>query len=201
MNIIMSIFAGLMIGLGGAANLIATGLTGAVFFSVGLYAILMFKGHLVTGKFSTIGNNGYHWFNYILCWFNNLIGTTFAALICLMSSKYDAICDGAIRVFSIRTTNTFVENIGLGILCGICVFIAVAGYARNSHPITVMLPVAIFVFCGFNHCVADMFYFIVAGKLLTAEAWIALAATTIGNFLGCAVPAMLINIDVRSAAP
>lgn len=197
----MSIFAGLMIGLGETANLIATGLTGAILFSVGLYAILMFKGHLVTGKFSTIGNNGYKWYNYIFCWFNNLIGTTFAALICLMSSKYDAIYDGATRVFAIRTNNSFFENIALGILCGICVFIAVAGYARNSHPITVILPVTIFVFCGFNHCVADMFYFTVSGKLLTADAWIVLAATTIGNFLGCAIPAMLINIDIRSTAP
>jgi formate/nitrite transporter FocA (FNT family) len=117
-----------------------------------------------------------------------------------MSSKYDAICDGATRVFAIRTTNTFVENIGLGILCGICVFIAVAGYARNSHPITVMLPVAIFVFCGFNHCVADMFYFVVSGKIFTLESQNALAATTIGNFLGCAVPVMLMNIDVRTTA-
>ena len=200
MNFLLSIFAGFLIGLGGTVNLIATGLTGAIFFSVGLYAILMFKGHLVTGKFSTIGINGYHWYDYITCWLGNFVGATFAALTCLMSSKYDVIYDGALRVSAIRFSNTFFENVALGILCGICVFIAVAGYSRNSHPLTVMLPVTVFVFCGFNHCVADMFYFIAANRMGDIHMYVALLATTLGNLLGCGIPALIVSAGLSKGS-
>lgn len=191
MNTFMSIFAGVLIGLGGTANLIIGGLPGAICFSIGLYAIILFKCNLVTGKLSTIGLNGFSILDYPLCYCGNALGALLTGGLTATMPKYIAMQETAQCIMSIRMSNSFSSNLVLGMFCGICVFIAVAGYVYNSHPITVMLPVAVFVYCGFNHCVADMFYMTVAQKLFDTEALLALLATTLGNILGCGLPAMI----------
>lgn len=182
--LIQSILAGLMIGIGGTANLIAGDLIGAILFSVGLYAIILFKYALFTGKIATLDNNGLRWYQYIICWIGNFLGAGLCAAIGALSAKSNAIYFAAQQVTKIRTGNTFIMNVALGILCGLLVAIAVRGYKNNSHPITVILPVTIFVFCGFNHCVADMFYFTAANEF-TVKTGVALLATTLGNIIGC----------------
>ena len=59
---------------------------------------------------------------------------------------------------------------------------AVEGYKRTGNWLFAIIPVAVFILIGFNHCVADMFYVAmsnVAGGAMT------LLPTTIGNIIGC----------------
>ena len=57
----------------------------------------------------------------------------------------------------------------LAIFCGILMFTAVEGSRKcreeknfTGSLFVVVMPVMVFIICGFNHCIADMFYFSVA---------------------------------------
>ena len=63
-------------------------------------------------------------------------------------------------------SNDFMTNFIYGIFCGMLMYIAVAGFNSSRNFIFVFVPVATFILCGFNHCIADMFYFFVG---MTAE--------------------------------
>lgn len=82
----------------------------------------------------------------------------------------------------IRCTNTIFANIILGVFCGLLMYIAVEGFARTDNFVMIVFPVATFILCGFNHCIADMFYTMVG--LSDWSAINALICTTIGNVVG-----------------
>ena len=56
----------------------------------------------------------------------------------------------------------------LAFFCGILMYLAVETFKREDlNPVirmtTVFLCVAVFILCGFEHCIANMYYFSVAG--------------------------------------
>ena len=61
-------------------------------------------------------------------------------------------------------------------------YIAVTGFAQTSNFLFVCAPVGFFILCGFNHCVADMFYSCLGGYEWTH--FLHLIPTTIGNIIG-----------------
>ena len=75
----------------------------------------------------------------------------------------------------------------LGIFCGMFIYFAVEGFAKVNNKIgkyiILMLCVAGFIICGFEHCVADMFYFALAG-VYTGKSLIAILFIIIGNSIG-----------------
>jgi formate/nitrite transporter FocA (FNT family) len=60
-----------------------------------------------------------------------------------------------------------------------------------------VLCVAVFILAGFEHCIADMFYFALSGKL--AEGFPSLLIITAGNILGgILIPVVnLINKELK----
>ena len=69
----------------------------------------------------------------------------------------------------------------LGVGCGMMMYTAVEGYKRTKSLLLVVFPVAAFIFCKFDHCIADLFYFAYAGALPPAHY---LPAVALGNTLG-----------------
>ena len=47
----------------------------------------------------------------------------------------------------------------LACACGVMMYLAVDGYKKTKSWLFVILPVMVFILCGFEHCVANMFYF------------------------------------------
>lgn len=83
-----------------------------------------------------------------------------------------------------RVNTPTLENIFLGILCGMLMYIAV-NYFVTAPWVTTMC-VAAFILLGTNHCVADMAYLLIAYKHETMlYQLLALISTTIGNVIGC----------------
>ena len=75
----------------------------------------------------------------------------------------------------------------LAIFCNIMIFIAVEGYKSIPHELgkylAIFFGVTVFVVCGFEHCVANMYYFTV-GKAWSMETGLYLLVMTAGNALG-----------------
>ena len=75
----------------------------------------------------------------------------------------------------------------LAIFCDIMIYVGVEGYKSIPHEfgkyLALFFGVTVFVICGFEHCVANMFYFTV-GQAWSVEAVFYLLIMTIGNAVG-----------------
>ena len=84
----------------------------------------------------------------------------------------------------------------LSIFCGILMFIAVDTFKESQGStikvIAVFVPVMVFILSGFEHVIANMYYFAIANTW-TFDTIIALIVMTIGNSIG----GMLIPIYQR----
>lgn len=173
---IKSIYAGGLIGLGGIAYM-ASGnkLHGAVLFSIGLVAILIFGLELFTGRACNPQTKPYE---LPVVWIGNYIGAAIMAVIAKSMFIYraDALVEG-------KLDKSFSELFIGGVVCGICIAVAVKGYKKTQNILVPMLGVTVFIVTGSEHCIADMFYFVLVGKLLILQ----LLTVTCGNLIGGAL--------------
>ncbi len=185
---VSAILAGLCIGFGGTVYLsLDNKVLGALFFTVGLFCVCNFGLHLFTGKVCYVfQNDGKYAASLVLVWLGNLVGTGAAALavrlsrISIISAKAASLCET-------KAGDGFVSLFVLGILCNIFIYIGVDGFKNAPHDIgkylSLFFGVMVFIICGFEHCVADMFY------IWLSDAWstgmvLRLLVITAGNFVG-----------------
>ena len=180
----LSIIAGMMIAIGGTIFLTIGGLEGALLFSMGLLTILCLKLELFTGKAGLLATKEIKPRKLLEIWIGNFLGTGIIAFLLITTPKGIFLAEEASKIVAIRLANGFFVNLIYGILCGLLMFMAVKTWQlTNGNPIYAMMPVAIFIICGFNHCIADMFYLHLGCMKITN--YHVLIPTTIGNIIGC----------------
>ena len=147
-NILLkSILAGIVIGIGGTVYLsIGNPIIGAIFFAFGLMSIVTSKFSLYTGKVGLITKIK-DIPDLFITLIGNFIGTTLIAWMELCANKL---------------SKTPVEVVTLSILCGVLMYLAVWQYKNTNRTEYVVFPVVIFILCGFEHSIANMFYFSLA---------------------------------------
>lgn len=181
---ILSILAGLMIAIGGVINLSIDGALGAFMFSLGLLIVLIFKLELFTGKAGLLATNEMKIGKLFKIWIGNFIGTAIVAILLTLTPKGVDLFEKSTQIVAIRNANDFYTNFVYGGFCGLMMYLAVSSYALGGlNPVYAILPVAAFILCGFNHCVADMFYLNIGATALTD--YLSLIPTTFGNICGC----------------
>lgn len=178
-----SILAGLMISMGGIIYLQIGGIIGATLFSIGLITVLMLKFELFTGKAGLLPTNDITWKKLLCIWLGNLYGCIMVATILSLTPIGASLVVSAQAIAVVRLANGPLANMVLGGCCGILMYIAVTLFNKQNNPIYAAMPVATFILSGFNHCVADMFYFSVAEAGLNV--WATIIPTTLGNICGC----------------
>lgn len=168
--------------MGGIINLTLGGLAGALFFSLGLITIVTFKYDLFTGKAGLLATKEIKAKRLIGIWFGNFVGAIVCAVLVSMTPSGQTLACKAADIVALRSGQSAFVNLILGIYCGMLMYIAVTGFKVTQNYLFIVAPVAFFILCGFNHCVADMFY-----TSLGATQWrdfIHLIPTTIGNVIG-----------------
>ena len=180
----LSIVAGMMIAIGGTIYLTLSGLEGALLFSMGLLTILCLKLELFTGKAGLLATREITLGKLLEIWIGNFLGSWIFAFLLIMTPKGVDLAMRASEIVAIRIANGFFVNFIYGIMCGMLMFMAVKTWQfTNGNPFYAMMPVGIFILCGFNHCIADMFYLhIGCADLFDYQV---LIPTTLGNLLGC----------------
>ena len=180
---VLSVAAGFAIG---AAGLVFARLSpiselgkyvGAFCFSFGLYYVLLKELRLYTGRIGYLSETPVR-FAVMLAL--NFAGAALAGA--LLRLSYDA--TSVVAISETKLALPWFNVLGRAFLCGMMMYFAVDGWKKTSSPFPVCLGVFIFVACGFEHCVADVFYFAGAGKLLTAIAWKFTFFAVLGNTLG-----------------
>ena len=201
-----SILAGIFISLGASASLAAPDkVIGAFLFTLGLTAILVFKVDLFTGKcgYLVTQKNKKEYLKYLaVVWIGNLLGCAcIAAVVGQTLTANTFLSNYQDKVF------TLIEHKGIGtvatsILCGMLMYIAVDGYKRCEKDrqltgcVCYILSVMVFILCGFEHCIADMFYFILAGSFHWSTL-VFLVCVTLGNLIGGSIIHLLITYSEK----
>lgn len=181
--------AGVCIALGGAAFLsLESKAAGAVFFSVGLFAVCTFGLNLFTGKVCYLFENKPRYLiDLLLIWLGNLVGAAGSAELLRLTRLSAALGERAEKLCTAKLNDSPLSVFILAIFCNILIFIAVDGFKNNPHELgkylAVIFGVAVFVICGFEHCVANMFYFSMA-HAWSGKTIIYLLIMTLGNALG-----------------
>ena len=128
--------------------------------------------------------------NWLFVYLGNFTGTGFVATLVVFGHTPDLfggrLAEKMIIAAQARVTQTFSEALIRGILCNILVCIAVwAAFAAKKVSGKLLMsfwPVMIFVLCGFEHSIADM-YFGVAGLLTSMEYGISATGLSLFTFL------------------
>ncbi|MDO5582149.1 MAG: formate/nitrite transporter family protein [Planctomycetia bacterium] len=166
-----SIFAGILIGFGGAVYLSVPNRTlGAFLFAFGLLTILIYQQKLYTGAIGYAGKI-YGAGTLTLIFLGNLIGTALTGFLLKCSNLSIASNAAALIVKKgdlIRHSwDDPIPVLVAGIFCGILMYLGVDSWRKETLPgaarvLMVILAVALFILCGFEHCIADMFYLFAA---------------------------------------
>ena len=127
--------------------------------------------------------------NWALVFLGNLIGAVLVATLVSLSGLFDPIADTVVNTAITKVNLGLFEAFFRGVLCNFLVCIAVwMSFAADSvggKIAAVFFPVMLFVLCGFEHSIANMFY-IPAGMITGTFAGLStpsLAAFLFGNLL------------------
>ena len=224
---ILAIFAGALIALGSAATNTASfgvadvGLARTIcglLFPFGLCMVIATGAELFTGNSLIVISvlerrcTALEMLrNWVIVYLGNFVGGAFIAWSCAMFGQFDY-GNGALAVYTIRIA---VGKCGIsagkavifGVLCNVlvCLGVLMAMSAKDAAGrfMGAFIPVSYFVICGFEHCVANMYY-ITAGMMAAAnpryamlaeQAGLDLSGLTVSNFLvGNLVPVTIGNI-------
>ncbi|MBQ7784151.1 MAG: formate/nitrite transporter family protein [Oscillospiraceae bacterium] len=185
---IRSVMTGIAIGIGGAVYLSCDNkYLGAFLFGTGLFVILTFGFNLYTGRVGyAVENKPAYIGELALIWFGNLCGTLLSGNM-FMLTRIREIGDKAAELCSVKLNDTPLSIFILSFFCGILMFIAADGYKKiesnTGKLLAVFLPVVVFILSGYEHCIANMFYYTVAG-VWSVKAVAYLLVMTVGNAVG-----------------
>ena len=196
-----AILAGFCIGLGGTVFLKLKdafpggNVVGALLFTIGLFTVCTRGYALFTGKACYLFDNPLpaYLLDLLVFWVGNLLGAMLIAgleHLTGMVGGETGIDATAAALVEGKMGATYLGLFVLGILCNICIFIAVNGYANNPHQVgkylALFLGVSVFILCGTEHSVADMYYWSVSGVLYAqpGESVLRLLIISLGNVVG-----------------
>ncbi len=191
-TMVLAILAGAFIALGAAFSTTATAgsnlpygmtrLLAGITFSLGLILVIVGGAELFTGNNLIV----MAWANkkistrmvlrnWLLVYVGNMIGAISIAILIFLSKQYlfgkGTVLINIMNIAQAKCLTGFVEGIALGVLCNILVCLAVwlcfSATSVTGKIISVIFPITAFVACGFEHCIANM-YFVPLGLLIKA---------------------------------
>lgn len=197
-----SIGAGAVLSLAAATAVIAGGpaaspewaaLIKAIIFPIGLILIIMANLSLFTGNIYSYGAcvaNGCNKWQAIgllvISWFGNLIGSIWVAYgVRISIPGFDL--HAIERVANSKTLISYPQLFVLAIFCNMLVCYAVSMARRNTGVLKlfgIFFPIFLFVFFGFEHSIADMFYMLFVEKFVVRDYLAFLGIATAGNIIG-----------------
>ena len=212
--ILLGMFAGAFIALAGVGatfgNVYVGKIAGALIFPAGLAMVVVAGSELFTGNCLMVTALLSREIgplkllkNWLFVFLGNLIGAMLVACIVVASGVLDSIADTVVATASAKVSMGFAEAMLRGVLCNFLVCIAVwmafGAKTVGGKIAAIFFPVMLFVLCGFEHSVANMYY-VPAGLFMnwfngTATAGLSMQAflvdnlfpVTIGNIIGGAV--------------
>jgi len=193
-------------------------LVGALLFPAGLAMVLIAGSELFTGNNLIVisvlekeASVGAMLRNWVLVYIGNFIGALFVAYLVNAGNQLglfgNQLAAATIKTAVTKASLPFGNAFILGIMCNFLVCIAVwmsfAAKTVSGKILGLYFPIMLFVLCGFEHCVANMYYVPAGLFALGNESYVAMAVEkgvemanlTWGNFfINNLIPVTLGNI-------
>lgn len=183
------VLAGLCIAIGGTVFLSCDNkIVGAFFFTAGLFTICTFGLNLYTGKICYVFERDRAYaLDLPVIWLGNLAGTLLTAWAEKGTRIAPALTEKAVSLCQTKLNDSLLSIFILAVFCDILIFIAVDGFGKNPHELgkylSLFFGVMVFILCGFEHCVANMYYFSIAG-MWSGKTLLYVLVMTAGNSVG-----------------
>ncbi len=169
-----SIGAAILISLGNYALLKLGSPIGPVIFALGLLGVCYMDLNLFTGKCGFVIENKIKLTDLLIILIVNLIA---GYLIGLMYSTLDKEVFTA-AVEKVKTWDMSITFFLKSVMCGVIMYIAVFMYKKGT-PLGIIFGIPLFIFSGFQHCIANI---ITLGVARTFD-W-SITICILGNFIG-----------------
>lgn len=191
-------FAGVAASIGGA---LGGKLASATIFPIGLTMVLLAGSELFTGNclflMPLLRRNitaGHMLRNWVAVYLGNLLGSVAVAFLVVQCGALDGIAEAAVAAALTKAALPFGVALLRGVLCNFLVCLAVwmafCAQSAGGKVVSLFGPIFLFVLCGFEHSVANMYY-IPAGIFLAENGevtwlslWQNLLPVTLGNMVG-----------------
>lgn len=191
-------FAGVAASIGGA---LGGKLASATIFPIGLTMVLLAGSELFTGNclflMPLLRRNitaGHMLRNWVAVYLGNLLGSVAVAFLAVQCGALDGIAEAAVATAAAKAALPFGVALLRGVLCNFLVCLAVwmafCAQSAGGKVVSLFGPIFLFVLCGFEHSVANMYY-IPAGIFLAENGevtwlslWQNLLPVTLGNMVG-----------------
>ncbi len=178
------VLAGLLVGIGGAACLACENrYAGALLFTTGLLCICLPGFSLFTGKigFMVTRHEKEDYAELFLCLPGNYIGASLTGL--AVAAATPARRERALEICAAKLEIPLVSVFLLALLCGVLVYLAVVIYREKQNVLGILFCIPAFILAGFEHSIADMFYFASAG-IASLRVFLFIAVVILGNAAG-----------------
>lgn len=176
-----SIAAALLIALGNFALLKLGSPIGPVIFAFGLLGVCYLGLNLFTGKCGFLFEDKLDPLDLIIILLVNLIAGWLIGLFFRLTDP--ALVEPALA--KVASWDFSLAFFCKSLLCGVIMYLAVKMYKKGT-PLGVLFGVPLFIFCGFQHCIANVITLGVAATL----SW-SLVFAVLGNFLGALLASFL----------
>lgn len=185
-----SLLAGILIGIGACAyTKCSNQYLGAFLFSFGLLGVLNFEALLFTGKIGYFNFKDSNLKEEIFKYIEMLCYNMAAILIVgLLTFNFES------EIFINKLAHSLIQTFISSIFCGVMMYLAVDLWKKNKSPIYVIMAIMIFILAGFDHCIANMYYFAINPiPAFTLRTLFFFIINIIGNSIGSLSIRYLIN--------
>lgn len=162
---------------------------GSFLFGIGLFTIISFKLWLYTGKIGYVFENKKEYLiNLLICLLGNILGAfTLAILIKTSGIITPSILQFAKDLVLNKQNEKWYEMLIRSFMCGVMIYLAVEGNKKCENVIGKILfafvPISLFILCGFEHIIANVAYYTIAG-IFDLNSLLLFLMMLIGNSLG-----------------
>lgn len=184
-DLIDGVLAGSMIAFGGSVLLSCDNrYLGALLFCIALLSICWFGFNLYTGKVGFLVAD--HSRRSLAAAFTGLLGNFLGTLLLglLVAAALPALREAALAACEKRLGQLPLQTLLRGFGCGVLMYVAVWTYREKKTVLGILFCIPVFVLSGFEHSIADMFYFSLAGTVFRPAALLFLLLVVLGNSAG-----------------
>ncbi len=191
------IASGMLVGIGGTVYLSCQNkVVGAVLFSVALLCICILGLYLYTGKIGLfiekpdkksalalpVGLGG------------NVVGAALTGVLTAIAKP--SLIDAAQVACSSKLEGGFIRGLIAAVFCGVLMYAAVKTYGAKGTLMGIIFCIPTFILCGFEHSIADVYYFTVASMRGAFDPMriVFVLVAVVGNTLGGWVLPVLIGL-------
>ena len=188
-----AILSGIFIGIGGTIFLACpSSIVGAFLFTIGLMMIVCYGFSLYTGAIGYLVNHGSDFIAYLVklffIWSGNLLGCFAVGTAIRNTRTFGKIQTKIAGVCAEKLNDAPLSMFLLAVFCGLLMYMAVETYRREELPPVfrfggLFLCISVFIMSGFEHCIADMYYFSLGGVWSWSSLGLILLLT-LGNSVG-----------------